>query len=226
MLAGSEPPSGSLKASPLAIWLTSAVFSVGVLAGYSSLERREYLPVVVVLALAHFLTVVRCAPAASRHLFLSQTCVVAATLISVVLHVSFVVGPVPEGLGRAIFGFLVASFTSPDSYFFLVAYLAVFCFVVAGLVVTVRLLRLRPAVDVTATLVMAYTLSSVNVAFDYSVWRPLYHVSGEPEAKAFYYAAGLFGVETALTLHLLLFGLCLLWTRRARRLSEKPLGGR
>lgn len=226
MLARPEPPSGSLTASPLAIWLTSAVFSVGVLAGYRSLEQREYLPVVVVLALVHLLTVVRCAPAASRHLFLSQTCVVAATLISVVLHVSFVVGPAPEGLERALFSFLVASFTSPDNYFLLAAYLAVFCFVLAGLVVAVRVLRLRPAVDVTSTLVMAYTLSSVNVAFDYSVWRPLYHVSGEPEAKIFYYAVGLFGVETALTMHLLFFGLCLLWTRRAHRLSERPLGGR
>jgi len=199
--------------------MSSTIFSLVILGGYRILEERGFLPVVALLALFHLLTVVTLAARLSWHLFLSQSFVVVMTLGSVVLHVSHVVGAPPPDLSRTFGSFLQGALTSLSTYLYFAGYLVVFCFVLSILLLAIRALGLRLTINAEATLVVAYAMSSVNVAFDYCLTRPLYHVSGEPDAVAFFFTAGLFGVEFSLALHLLLLAVCLLWHLLVRRPS-------
>jgi hypothetical protein len=193
-----------------------------VLAGYRVLEQREFLPVVGSLALIHLLTVFARAPRLSWHLFVSQTLIVVVTLSSVVLHTWHAVGPAPLGWSRTLGSFLQAALTSPSTYLHFGGYLVAFCLVLAGVLLVIRVSRLRSAIDLETVLVAAYVTSSVNVAFDYSLTRPLYHVGGEPDAVAFFFTAGLFGVEFSLPLHLLLLLACVVWKRLIHRPARVP----
>jgi hypothetical protein len=152
--------------------------------------------------------------------------VVAATLVGVVLHVSHVVGQVPPGVSTTLGSFLQAALTSPSTYLSFGAYGMVFGLVLGLLLLALRAFRQGVTVDTELALVSAYTMSSVNIAFDYSLTRPLYQVSGEPDALAFFFTAGLFGVEFSLPLHLLLLVLCLLWHTLANRRAQVRREGR
>lgn len=211
---------------PWLMWISSSLFSLVVLVGYRSLEQRAFLPVVGLLAAIHLLTVIPRPERLSWHLFLSQSLVVAATVVGVVLHVSHVVGEVPPGVSRTLGSFLQAALTNPSTYLGLGAYGMVFSLVLGLLLLALRTFWHDLTVDTELTLALAYTMSSVNVAFDYSLTRPLYHVSGEPNALAFFFTAGLFGVEFSLPLHLLLLAVCLLWHLLANRRAQVRHEGR
>jgi hypothetical protein len=208
------------------MWISSVIFSLVVLVGYRSLEQRMFLPVVGILALVHLLTVITRAARLSWHLFLSQSMVVAATLVGVVLHVLHVIGQVPSGVSSTLSSFVHAALTSPSTYLYFGAYLMVFGLVLGVLLLVLGSLWRRVSVDSSVALATAYTMSSVNVAFDYSLSRPLYHVSGEPGALDFFFTAGLFGVEFSLPLHLLLLVVCVFWHQLAGRRTEVRREGR
>lgn len=217
----SAPGLTTQRRASWSIWISSTIFSLVILGGYRNLEEREFLLVVAFLALFHLLTVVTLAVPLSWHLFLSQSSVVVMTLVSVLLHVSHVVGAPPPDLSRTFGSFLQGAITSLSTYLYFAGYLAAFCLVLTIVLLAIRALRLRLTINAEATLVTAYAMSSVNVAFDYCLTRPLYHVSGEPDAVAFFFTAGLFGVEFSLALHLLLLAVCLLWHRLIRRPSVR-----
>lgn len=196
---------------PWVSWISSVVFSLLVLAGYRVLEEREFLPWLGLLALLHVFAVVARVPSFSLQLFLSQTLVVVSSLVSVYLHTSHAVGETPAGLSRTLGSFIQADLSSLSAYAFFAVYLAVFCLVLAVLLLAIQTFRLRTRIDSEVGLVMAYTMSAVNIAFDYSLLRPLYHVSGDADARTFFFAAGLFGTQFSLALHLLVFTVCLAW---------------
>lgn len=201
------------SAAPWSVWITSATFSLVVLAGYRVLEHREFAPVVGGLGLIHLVTVIARSSRLSWHLFLSQTLVVVAALVSVVLHTWHAVGPAPAGWSRTFSSFLRGALTSTSTYLHFGVYVLAFCVVLAVVLFVIRISRPRWMIDAEVLLVAGYAMSSVNVAFDYSWTRPLYQVSGDPGAVAFFFTAGLFGLEFSLPLHLLLLTACLLWYR-------------
>lgn len=200
---------------PWPIWVSSVLFSLVVLAGYRVLEQRAFLPVVGVLALVHLLTVITQKMRLSWHLFLSQSCVVTATVGSVVLHVSYVVGEVPSGLLGTVASFLEASVTSSWTYLYFSVYVVAFCLVLGVVLLVIR--TFWRSVEIELAIVAAYSMSSVNVAFDYSLSRPLYNVSGEADALDFFFSAGLFGLEFSLPLHVLLLVVSVGWYELANR---------
>jgi hypothetical protein len=153
---------------------------------------------------------------------LSQTLVVVAALGSVVLHTWHAVGPTPPGWSTTFGSFLEAALTSPSTYLYFAGYVVAFCIVLTLVLLATRASRLRATMTAEVALVAAYTMSSVNVAFDYSLTRPLYHVSGEPDALAFFFSAGLFGVEFSLPLHLVLLTLCIWWRYLRQRPARAP----
>lgn len=216
-----EPLSTPRTTLPRPVWFTSALFSVVVIGGYRFLEERFFLPVIAFFGLSHVFTVIGCTPRLSKGLFLSQSGIVGASIIAVVLHVSYIVGPAPESLSKTLFSFLSGSLKEPWTYLYFGLYIAIFCLVLTTILLVARALRRLRTTDLELLLLIAYTTSSVNVAFDYSVSRPLYHVSGEADAVAFFFSAGLFGLEMSLPVHVLLLGLCLLWYLRA----SMPLDG-
>jgi len=208
------------------MWVSSSLFSLIVLLGYRSLEQRAFLPVVGFFALVQLLTVITRPARLSWHLYLSQSLVVAATLVGVALHVSHVVGQVPSGVSRTLGSFLRAALTSPSTYLSLGAYGMMFGIILGLLLLVLRIFWRRIIVDSELALVTAYTMSSVNIAVDYSLTRPLYHVSGEPDALIFFFSAGLFGVESSLPVHLLLLVACVVWQRRPDRRAQVRREGR
>lgn len=215
-------PSGT----PWSVWITSALFSFVVLAGYRVLEQREFLTVVATLTLIHVVIVIARSPQLSWHLFLSQTFVVAASLVSVVLHSRHAVGSTPPGWSTTFRSFLQAALTSPSTYLYFAGYVVAFCVALFLVLLATRASRLQTTVDAEVALVAAYAMSSVNVAFDYSLTRPLYHVSGEPDALAFFFTAGLFGVDFSLPLHLVVLALCIWWRYLGQRPAQAALRDR
>ena len=177
-------------------------------------------------ALVQLLTVITRPARLSWHLYLSQSLVVGATLVGVALHVSHVVGQVPSGVSRTLGSFLRAALTSPSTYLSLGAYGMMFGIILGLLLLVLRIFWRRIVVDSELALVTAYTMSSVNIAVDYSLTRPLYHVSGEPDALIFFFSAGLFGVESSLPVHLLLLVACVVWQRRPDRRAQVRREGR
>ena len=208
--------------TPWSVWITSATFSLVVLAGYRVLEHREFAPIVGGLGLIHLITVIARSSRLSWHLFLSQTLVVVTAVLSVVLHTWHVVGPAPAGWSRTLSSFLHGALTSASTYLYFLGYVVAFCLVLTAVLFVTRISRPRWVLDAEVVLVVGYAMSSVNVAFDYSLARPLYQVSGDPGAVAFFFTAGLFGMEFSLPLHLLLLTACLLW----HRLVHRPGSGR
>lgn len=213
-----EPNLAAQEETPWSVLITSAIFSLVVLAGSRVLEEREFLPVVATLALLHVVIVIARCPRLCWHLFLSQTVVVVVTLGSVVLHTWHAVGSAPPGWSTTFGSVFQAALTSPSTYLHFAGYLVTFCVVLALVLLATRASRLRATMNAEVVLAAAYAMSAVNVAFDYSLTRPLYHVSGEPDALAFFFTAGLFGVEFSLPLHLVLLALCIWW----RYLGQQP----
>lgn len=197
---------------PGVVWLSSSLFSLVILAGYRVLEQREFLSLIALLGVLHVLSAARFARPA-RYLFLSQALVVVVTLVSVALHVASVVGPAPSGWWTTLGSFIKGSWTNPTTYLYFGAHALAFCLALTALLLGIRIVRVRSKIDSKTALVTAYAMASVNVAIDYSLARPLYHVSGDPDAIAFFFAAGLFGVEFSLPLYLLVLVLCCLWVQ-------------
>lgn len=212
--------------TPWSLWLTSASLALVVLASYRVLEQRGFLLALGALALFHVLTVASRAPALSWHLFLSQTLVVGTTLASIFLHTVHVVGQVPPGWLNTLRSFVQTSLSNVSTYLYFTSYVVAFFVIVVSSLIATRALRLGSTSNTTVTLVTAYTMSAANVAFDYSLFRPLYHVRGEPDALAFFFTAGIFGVERSLPLHLLLLSICLLWRNRLLRRARSSRSGR
>lgn len=234
MQVRSEPGLAAQGGTPWPAWITSGIFSLVVLAGYRVLEQREFLSALGILALMHVVTVAVRAPRLSWHLFLSQSLVVASTLASVFLHTRHAVGQVPPGWSNTLGSFLQAALSSTSTYVYFAAYVVAFCVVLLVVLLAIRASGLRSTIDAEVALMAAYAMSAANVAFDYSLFRPLYHVSGEPDALSFFFTAGLFGVESSLPLHVLLLAACLWWhqlvkrhapVRRCGRESRVPTGG-
>lgn len=75
---------------------------------------------------------------------------------------------------------------------------------------------------------VVYILSALNLAFYYSMSRPLYNVAAEEGGEALYVVAGLFGVEFSLPLHLIaltfLFSAHLVSKSDQRRMSKAQAG--
>lgn len=186
------------------VWPTSLLFSLVLLGGYRVLERRGFLLLITAVGLWHLLVCIRFAPRPSSKLILSQSLVAVATIVAVVLHVLHVAGRPPTDLGRMVRSFALAELKQASTYLAFCAYLLVFALAVAALLLFARLLKLRSEMTASLFLSTAVAGSAVNLAFDYSLTQPLYHVSGEPGAEAFFFAAGLFGLEFSLPLHLLL----------------------
>lgn len=210
------------EATPWSTWITSAIFSLAVLAGHRVLEEREFLPIVATLGVIHVGTVIARYPRFCWHLLLSQIFVAMAAVGSVVLHTWHAAGPAPPGWSTTFSSFLHASLTSPSTYLYFTGYVVAFCVVLALLLLGIKYSRLRAKIDGEVALVAAYAMSSVNVAFDYSLTRPLYHVSGEPDAVAFFFTAGLLGMEFSLPLHVGLLALCICWRYLGPRPTQAP----
>ena len=221
-----EPSVAARQGTPWFTWITSAIYSLAVLAGHRVLEQRAFLPLVATLGVIHVVLVIARSPRLRWHLFLSQTFVAVVAVGSVVLHIWHAVGPAPPGWFRTVRSFLHAALTSPRTYLYFAGYMVAFCVVLALVLLATWGSRLRVTIDAEVVLVAAYAMSSVNVAFDYSLTRPLYHVSGEPDAVAFFFTAGIFGMEFSLPLHLVLLTLCLFWRYLGPRPSQAPRRGR
>ena len=194
------------------VWMTSIIFSLTVLAGYRVIEEREFLPVVALLGVTHVIVVVRFHDRFSSNLFLTHFLIVMATLASVFMHVYSVIGTVPQNSFSYLCSFAKSSTLNHSTYVFLGGYILLFCVVLFLLLWARRfLLTYKSQEGIESILVAAYAMSSVNIAFDYSLSRPLYHVGGDPDALAFFFVAGLFGVEYPLLLNLLLLTVSLTW---------------
>lgn len=207
---------------PWSTWITSGLFSLSILAGYRVLEHRPFLPVVGILAFIHIATVVAKAPRFSWHLFLSQTVVVVATLASVILHTSYVVGQIPPGWASTFRSFVEASLTSPASYLHFSAFVIGFSAGLFLVLMIARIFNFLSEINTEVVLVAAYAMSAVNVALDYSLFRPFYHVSGEHDALTFFFTAGIFGIELSLPLHAILLVISILWHYLIRPRMSRP----
>lgn len=200
------PPSSWLRVK--SIWPTSLVFSFLLLAGYGVLERPGFLLLIAGVGLVHLLVCMRFAPRPSASLLVSQSLVAIATVAAVVIHVVDAVGPPPSGVWRTVASFAIAELKAPSTYLYFGVYLLFFLLALAGLLLLARVIKLRSSVTPELVLSTALATSAVSLAFDYSLNRPLYRVSGEPGAEAFFFAAGLFGLEFSLPLFLILLITC------------------
>lgn len=191
-----------------ALWPSSLLFSLLLLGGYKVLENPRFALLISIVGLAHLLICIRFAPYPSVRLLLSQSLVALAAVTAVVLHVVHVVGPPPSGLWRMVGSFVAAELAEVSAYLLFGFYIMIFTLAVVGLLVFARGLRLQAGITPGLLVATAYAASAVNLAFDYSLRRPLYRVSGEPDAEAFFFAAGLFGLEFSLALHMILLLVC------------------
>ena len=190
------------------VWPTSLLLSLLLLAGYRVLESFGFMVLIAVVGFGHLLVCMRFAPCPSTRLVLSQSLVAITTVGAVVLHVLHVVGPPPSNWWSMVISFAAAEVKALPSYLYFAAYVLVFSLAVAGLLYSARVLELQSKITPRLALSTAYAASAVNLAFDYARSRPLYQVSAESDADAFFFAAGLFGLEFSLTLHVILLLAC------------------
>lgn len=190
------------------VWPTSLLFSLLVLGGYRVLEHPGFLLMISGAAMFHLLACVRFAPRPPAELVLSQSVLAVATLSAVALHIIHVVGGLPPGLWGMLASFGLAELKQTSTYLYFAGYLLAFVLAIGALLFVARVLKLRSEITAGVMLSTAYAGSAVNLAVDYSMSRPLYHVSGPPEAEAFFFAAGLFGLEFSLPLHMILLLAC------------------
>jgi len=191
---------------PAALWLSSGLFSLLVLTGYEMLHDRAFSAVLVALALVNVLVATSRRPPISPSLLLSQSCIVLATVTAVLLYLMHYVG-VDDNAPQVLADFLTAALADQETYFYFLGYSALFIgLVTLALYLGSALFRLQ--VRFTTLLAALYSASAVNLASDYSLRRPLFHVSGDLEATSFFFAAGLFGFEFSMPLHLILLVAC------------------
>lgn len=208
----SEQPVGAQPSrAGRAIWISSLGVSLVVVAGYRLLEELEFLPVLALVGLTHLLTVMAHVPQPLGRLLLSQSAVVLTSVTAVVLHVVHLVGSVPPGWSETLVSFLWANLRDPSAYLYFGMHLALFALFLAGLLLVFRGVRSGQRITPDLALTAAYAASAVNIAFNYCWKSPLRHVSGEPDALTFFFAAGLFGLEHSLPLHTLLLCTVLVW---------------
>lgn len=126
-----------------------------------------------------------------------------ATLLAIFFHVWHYTG-LAQSYFETFWDFLKGSVTSPETYILFVVYIAGFLVIVGSLFTVLKRMGSRRGCSLIAFLGFTYSASAVNIAVDYSWRRPLFRVSGDPDAGAFFFAAGLFGVEFSLILHILI----------------------
>lgn len=200
---------------PAALWWVGGLFAALLLAGHGQLDQRPFAAVLIAVAVANVAVAATRRPPLTRTLLLSQSIIAAATVAAVVLYLIRSVGLGPDVPG-VLLDFLRASLSAPRTYLHLLVYAVAFVALTTLALLSVSALLGRRAgrFRILATL---YAASAVNLACDYAVRRPLYQVSGEPEALGFFFAAGLFGLESSLPIHLLLLVACTVAYRRSRR---------
>jgi hypothetical protein len=204
-----------------AVWGTSGLFSLLVLVGHRALDSRSFLTVLLVVAVAHVVVVARFHPRVSLLLFLSQSLIVVASIVAIVAYLLYAVGS-PSGVAGAVLWHLSGSWSTGATYVDLARYVGLFG--VAYVVVALLIARVwRRPISADLLLSCLYAASAVNLACDYALRRPLFQVSGDPDALLFFFLAGLIGLEFSLLLHLLVLVGCAWYGWRARpALSSRP----
>ncbi len=200
---------------PAALWWIGGLFAALLLVGHGQLDQRPFAAVLIAVAVTNVAVAATRRPPLTRTLLLSQSVIGTATVAAVVLYLIRFVGPGPDMPGVLV-DFLRASLTDPRTYLHMVVYAVAFAALTTLALLSVSaLLGRRPGRF--RILAALYAASAVNLACDYAVRRPLYQVSGEPEAQGFFFAAGLFGLESSLPVHLLLLVACTVAYRRSRQ---------
>jgi hypothetical protein len=191
------------------IWISSGMFSILVMAGHNVLDSRRFFTVLAIAGLAHIVVVAISNTSFSTRLFLSQSLIVLATIAAVNLYLLRNIG-LAERAGEVLVDFVIGSMTNLWSYCYFIGYAGIFGVVIVLISFLLSATLSRKRVSTDRTLALLYAASSVNLACEYCFRRPLFHVSGEPGALGFFYAAGLFGLEFALPLHVLILISCFL----------------
>lgn len=200
---------------PTALWWTAGLFAALLLVGHGQLDQRPFAAALIVVAVANVAIAATRRPPLTPTLLLSQSVIGAVTVVAVVLYLIRFIGLGPDVPGVSL-DFLRGSLTDPRTYLYLIVYTAAFAALITLALLSVSaLLGRRPGRS--QILAALYAASAVNLACDYAVRRPLYQVSGDPEALGFFFAAGLFGLELSLPLHLLLLVACTVAYRRSRQ---------
>jgi hypothetical protein len=128
---------------------------------------------------------------------------VLATVTSVLAYLLHTIGAV-EGLPSALLWHWRGQWGSLEAYTSFAYYAAVFGIIFG--IFALLLWRIWPRLtDLDAFLACLIAFSAVNIGCDFVMRRPLYQVSGDPDARTLFFLAGLAGTEQALLSFSLVF---------------------
>jgi hypothetical protein len=196
------------------VLLSGFAFGVLVLLGSPWLEASWAPWAVGVMGLSHLWVYGKADPAPPKTFILVHSFIVLATIGSIILHVREIVG-FPTGWLELLFSFARTEAARP-SHLYALAAAALVPTLIAGLLFV---LQRRLRIDFGSFPVVLYVVSTINVAWDYSLQKVMAHSLGP---AAFLAAAGVFALELSLILHLLSLALLIFSRRRVSGELRKP----
>ena len=195
---------GSKRIRLKALWSTSFGLSMVVLATYPALGSREPLLVLVPLGAVHLYVCARSVDTITLEFLASQSVIALSTITAVVLYSAHSVGGYPEGGWSMVKSFAISSISEASSYSYLGIYSLVLGLVVGCFMWAMLKAGLRRQVTSVSFFVLAFATNAVGMPISYCLFQPLHHVGGELDALAFFFAAGVFGLDLSVALYCLL----------------------
>jgi hypothetical protein len=210
----SATPTAVQGESNIQIWMSAFLFSFLIFLGHGFLGSRRFFAALAVAAVVHMFAVARYQNRFSIFLFLSESMIVVVTIFSVFMYLLNAVGAASD-VAAIVFWHLAGSWSQPSAYLEFAKYFVVFAGISSVFVFFAW--GFRRSVGLDLVFACYYAASAVNVACDYVWRRPLFHVSGDPEALDFFFAAGLIGLEFPLLVHFIVLGLSCWQVSRVHR---------
>lgn len=185
--------------SRVGVWSSSLGFSLIAGTGIWFFESPILRWFLLLTGLLHVLVVAHSAPVPFRRLLLSQSLIVASTLVAAVCHLILEIGVV-RGVPRAFLSVLRLPWTSAGVARLFLHLILLIVVALASIVLTRRVLGARGEATRFATAL--YSASAANLAFDYARQQPLLNISVDPPAKDVIFAFALAAFDFSVLLHL------------------------